>query len=110
VIRVVVFRPGQRPSVEEIDGDLESLQRLVGGYLELIALGGGLHMYCNEDARSLGLPQCCYVASVTDVVRGTAIVYGMDVDGETERSLTDAEIETVLKLVRPAFIQQGGAA
>jgi|SRR5215831_3399693 len=49
-IRVVVYRVGKPPVVEEIDpDDLGVLQALVGGYLEHVELPAGLHLWCNED-------------------------------------------------------------
>jgi hypothetical protein len=44
------------------------------------------------------------------MIRGVAVAYAMDEGASTERSLTDAEIAEVLKLVRPAFEQGGGTA
>lgn len=35
-LRVLVVEPGQPPAVQEIDGSLESMQRLVGGYIQAV--------------------------------------------------------------------------
>ena len=35
-LRVLVVEPVQPPAVQEIDGSLESMQRLVGGYIQAV--------------------------------------------------------------------------
>lgn len=56
-VKVVVCRTGQRPVEELIDGSLESWQAIVGGYVQMIHLGGGISVACNEDGMMLNLPQ-----------------------------------------------------
>lgn len=54
MLKVVVAMPGEMPKVQEIDGSLESMQALVGGYVELVHVRElpGLDVYVNEDGRS----------------------------------------------------------
>ena len=35
-LRVLVVEPGKPPAVRETDGSLESMQRLVGGYIQAV--------------------------------------------------------------------------
>ena len=56
------------------DEDLTTLQRAVGGYIELLGLPGGNQMFVDEDGRSKGLPPnpaasgLCGFSVVGDVV------------------------------------------
>lgn len=54
--KVIVVRVGQKPVVETIDGSLESMQKLVGGYIERVNVGNGMALYCNEEGLLIGLP------------------------------------------------------
>lgn len=57
-----------------INNDLESLQHMVGGYIEMLTLCSDLVVICNEDGRLMGLPHCCTIAGVDFV--GPVIVAG----------------------------------
>jgi hypothetical protein len=88
-IRVVVCRTGQGPVEETIDGGLESMQKLVGGYIEMVHLGGGISAVCNEEGIMLGLPQnaCGFLGDFfftrTDPRTGDGV------------SLTDADVRKI---------------
>lgn len=52
----VVIVPGQeKPYSEEISNDLATFQKLVGGYIEVIALSDRLMIICNENGKLEGL-------------------------------------------------------
>src|SRR5687768_5755988 len=55
--RATVLRVNGTQSVEDFPGEppLEWLQREVGGYVQLVALGTA-RVVCNEDAELIGLP------------------------------------------------------
>jgi len=47
MITVVVKEPGKDPTTQLFNGDVESVQEIVGGYFEAHRLGP-LTLYCNE--------------------------------------------------------------
>lgn len=67
-ITVVLVRPGEAPTVVVVDNELDDLQGLVGGYLEIVNVdprqlrtpihphGPRYVVVCNEDGLSLRLP------------------------------------------------------
>ena len=46
---VVVFADNKDGVITEIDGGLESMQEIVGGYIQGVPLGGGLWLICDEE-------------------------------------------------------------
>ena len=58
-ISVIVCRPGERATIEEIDDSLESMQNLVGGYVEEYQpfhdpndpRVDDVTIYCNEEGK-----------------------------------------------------------
>lgn len=55
-MRVLVKEVGKDAEVREIDGSLESMQGIVGGYIEDVYIGLGVHLVCNEEGKIQGLP------------------------------------------------------
>lgn len=55
-INVAVYTAGLFPEFSTIDGGLESLQAIVGGYIERLPMHEGLSLVCNEDGQMRGLP------------------------------------------------------
>ena len=55
-LRVLVCRVGQEPVVEEVTPGFQSLQKIVGGYLEYICIEEGIDLWCNEEGRIMDLP------------------------------------------------------
>ena len=48
-MKVLYVEVGKRPEVIEIDGNLDELQRLVGGYVEQVVLDEESSILCDED-------------------------------------------------------------
>lgn len=44
------------PKVIEIDGSLESMQKIVGGYIETFPLDGPILIVLNEEGKLMNLP------------------------------------------------------
>lgn len=102
-VRVVLMRPGGMPEPADIDPSLESLQGIVGGYLEAAPLNrDGLSVICNEDGIRLGLPLSA-VLPMTGRMVGAFIVTAVDGSGDM-RSLTPDEQATALAIVTAAAI------
>lgn len=90
---------------ESGEGELDELQRLVGGFIELVPTDT-LTVFCNEEGKIQGLPPN-YRATSTfgsllmpgDVIAGDVVVLGnLDDDGDTV-SLSDDDVEAVLGIV-----------
>lgn len=56
MIKVVLCEVGKEPSVVEIENDLYTLQKIVGGYIENITLQSKICLICNEEGMLKGLP------------------------------------------------------
>lgn len=95
-LRVLVVEPGQPPAVQEIDGSLESMQRLVGGYIQAVyPFDDPVALICNEEGKLLGLPMNRTLRDERgvpyDIVCGTFFLAGIAEDDFA--SLTDRQIE-----------------
>ena len=56
VLTVARYDATALPYPLRIDGELESLQKLVDGYIEVVHLPGGLVLVCNEEGMLRRLP------------------------------------------------------
>lgn len=63
-IKVFIKYPHRSPYTAWIANKLESLQRIVGGYIETATLDNGLVVICNEEGRLHGLPRNCKVCGI----------------------------------------------
>lgn len=74
---VIQMKVGELPRLVEIDGSLESMQEMVGGWIEHIHLNDGLDLVCNDTAKLTGEPMNFALATedgVFDVICGDAFV------------------------------------
>lgn len=55
-MRVLIANPGEPAQVADLDPGLESLQAVVGGWIELWAVDGAANFLCNDEGRIMGLP------------------------------------------------------
>ena len=95
-LRVLVVEPGKPPAVQEIGGSLESMQRLVGGYIQAVyPFDDPVALICNEEGKLLGLPMNRTLRDERgvpyDIVCGTFFLAGIAEDDFA--SLTDWQIE-----------------
>jgi len=57
LIRVAVFRPDAEVTFEDIEEELATLQKIVGGYIEMTRISDdGLVVICNEEGKLEELP------------------------------------------------------
>ena len=100
-INAIILEPQKTARVEMVDGSLEGLQALVGGYIEAIYPFDykeypldQVAIICNDSGKIERLPlnRALYDenGNLFDVVAGTAAVVGIDGDGFTSLS-TDQE-------------------
>lgn len=56
-MKVIEKKIGQEPKIVDIANTLESMQNMVGGWIEAIPVtNDGLVMFCNEEGKLIGLP------------------------------------------------------
>lgn len=84
------------PTVQEIDGSLESMQRIVGGDIEAVyPFDDPVAIVCNEEGKLLSLPMNRALTDESgvpyDIVCGTFFVVG--IGDEDFTSLTEQQIE-----------------
>lgn len=76
-------------------GDYEDLQKLIGGYFQLVPIDDSLTLYCDEEGKIKDLyPNVTWVekGKIIDVLVGPLVLFG-PVDDEGEH--TDATEETI---------------
>lgn len=56
MIRVVIVPPEEPAYIKEIENDLQTMQQVVGGYIEVTRLTQGINIVCNEDGIMKNLP------------------------------------------------------
>ena len=78
-IRVLKVEPGRLPEEITMPNTLEAFQAAVGGYIEVLDLGGDAVLVCNEEGKLAGLPANRRVCG--DTIAGTFLIAGSS-DGE----------------------------
>jgi Domain of unknown function (DUF3846) len=95
-IRVLVYRIGKPPALEEIDDDLEALQAVVGGHIECCYFTAHLVLVCNEEGLLENLRANRYVLGF-GVIVGDFFVAA--VEGSDFVSLSDEAIALAHRMV-----------
>ena len=94
-MKVLVVEPMKRPYVQEIDGSLASMQKLVGGTIQAVyPFDDPVALICNDEGKLMNLPCNRFLydeqRNPYDVICGTFFVVG--VGEENFKSLTDRQI------------------
>ena len=94
-LKVLVVEPKKRPYVQEIDGSLASMQKLVGGTIQAVyPFEDAVALICNDEGKLLNLPYNRFLYDEQkqpyDVICGTFLVVG--VGAEDFQSLTAQQI------------------
>lgn len=81
-INILVVEPGKKPYPKEIHSDLDSLQKEVGGYIEVVyPFDEPVGVVCNEEGKLNGLPLNRALrdenGDVYDVLSGNFLVVGL---------------------------------
>lgn len=83
-IKVIIKRADEEYGhVTNISQRLENLQKTVGGYIETVTIAPGLVIICNEDGRSMGLPENCTVTTEEISVDFVGDIIVAGVSGDT---------------------------
>lgn len=95
-MRVVIKKPNQGAIIADIDNTLESLQKQVGGYIEVHYLDAlGVSIACNEDAIALDLKSSMFSRQY-GVVRGSVVFFKFNTQGNFSE-LSAMEARTIVR-------------
>jgi hypothetical protein len=97
-IRVVVMEPGKAPEEKKIVSSLETLQKIVGGYIEGVSCpwNGRLLMYGHDEGKLIGLPANFVLPEYEDIFMGPVVVVGPADDEGYETDLDDEQVKQSL--------------
>jgi hypothetical protein len=77
---ILIVEPEKTPRMAAISGDLESLQKVVGGYIEAVYPYNDLvALVCNEEGKLIGLPLNRKIED-HDIIAGTFMICGLGED------------------------------
>lgn len=80
MIRVVIVPPEEPAYIKEIENDLQTMQGIVGGYIETTKLTQGVNIVCNEEGLLLNLPRNKHLPWLV----GTVFLISSDIEGDGE--------------------------
>lgn len=105
LLNIIYKEAGSEPVIMKIEDTLENYQKLVGGYIELVALDDKAELVLNEEGKVLGLPMNGFFSSngkVVDHIAGDYFIVGVEDDFV---SLTDDQIEKYLEMAKEGNIK-----
>ena len=85
-IRVLMVEPGKHPRVTVLQDDLDSLQKAVSigadyqGLIEIISIGNGDYILCNEEGKLIGLDGNRRIGN--DIIVGVFYIMSENEEGE----------------------------
>ena len=102
-MKVIYCKIGQAPKILEIDGTLESMQSLVGGYIETFPYEySPMALVMNEEGKLQKLPPHRFIANGRDIICGDFFVaaFGKNEDGEDDIvGLADEQVALVMRTI-----------
>ena len=114
-MKIVQVEPGCEPIATEIDGSLDSMQKVVGGLIQaLFPFDDPVALVANDDGKLLGLPANRALRDETrepyDILCGTFFLCGAPAGCDHFTSLTDEQVEKYRALFQypEVFLNMGG--
>ncbi len=96
--RIVIVEPGKLPEVSFIDGSLEAMQKVVGGYIELFeTTESGIDLFCNDEGKLANLEMNRFFPEFRDIICGPILAIGHDGEGASV-SLTDDQVREAVEM------------
>ena len=97
-MKVIIVKPFTHPFVKEIKGDLESMQAVVGGYIQAIyPFDDEVALVCNEEGKINGLMPNRYLLNrnngICDYICGDFFLCYVPCDSENFESMPDYLID-----------------
>ena len=112
-MKILVIEPERKPEVREIDGELETMQGIVGGLIQATyPFGDTVALIVNDEGKILGLPMNRGLRDengrLYDIICGTFFICGLG--EENFASLTDEQIQKYKKVfaVPELFVNLNG--
>ena len=105
-MKIIKLEPQKPAEVIEIEHSLEAMQKIVGGYIDLIyPFNDSVAMIMNDDGKLQSLPLNRVLrhqdtGQIYDVVCGTCFLIGAPNDSDEFTDLTDEQIEKYMKFYR----------
>ena len=99
-MRILVVEPGKAPVITEIDGNLQEMQKIVGGSIQAVYPFSSekVALICNDEGKVLGLPMNRGLrdehGNLYDIISGTFFLCGAPSDSE---SFTDLSAEQIAR-------------
>ena len=98
VMRVLIVEPERRPKVKEIDGSLESMQKVVGGYIQaLYPFNDPVALVVNNEGKLMTLPANRGLRDqsgrIYDILCGAFFICGAPADCDHFIGLTPEQAE-----------------
>ena len=96
-IQILLIEPGKYPKTMEINDSLESMQSLVGGYIEeYCPFDDDVAIVCNDEGKINGLPlnRAIYDSQTNellDIIAGNFFLVGTPTDSDSFQSLTQEQ-------------------
>ena len=108
-MKILVVEPSKLPMVKEIDGSLESMQKIVGGYIEAIyPFDDPIALVCNEEGKINGLPPNRVLVdkdgNVLDIICGTFFLCAAPPDSDEFKGLSDEQIKRYAEKFRNVVV------
>ena len=96
-MKVLIVEPMKAPYVAEIDGSLESMQNIVGGFIQAIyPFDDPVALVCNDEGKLMGLPLNRPLmdssGNIYDIIAGTFFLCAAPSDSDSFGSLTEEQI------------------
>ena len=111
-MKAIIVEPDERPRVADIQSNLESLQAIVGGDIQVVyPYEDPVGIICNEEGKLLGLPLNRALrddhGEIYDILSGTFVVAGLTEDDFGD--LTEEQITKYMKQFhnKEMFIRKG---
>lgn len=96
-MKIIFKEPYGVPQIRNIDGSLETLQKLVGGNIEPISLNNGMVILCDEEGKLKGKEPNIYLERIKDTLVGNVIFIGED--GEEFTDFPKCHMDAVLAIL-----------
>ena len=114
-MQVVVVEPKKKPIVQDINSGLESMQKMVGGSIEVVyPFDEPVALICNEEGKLLNLPLNRALqddaGNVYDIISGTFFVCAAPPDSDHFAGLSDQQVKTYMERfsMPEMFLSVGG--